>query len=44
MSHIYQLNDEVRHRGQGPQGRVQVAGAKDLHHRPMHAGRVGRTS
>ena len=24
MSHAYQLNDEVMHRGQGPQGRVQV--------------------
>lgn len=24
MSHAYQLNDEVLHRGQGPQGRVQV--------------------
>ena len=24
MSHAYQPNDEVLHRGQGPQGRVQV--------------------
>jgi hypothetical protein len=24
MSHAYQLNDEVLHRGQGPQGRVHV--------------------
>ena len=24
MSHAYQLNDEVLHRGQGPQGRVQA--------------------
>jgi hypothetical protein len=24
MSHAYQLNEEVLHRGQGPQGRVQV--------------------
>ena len=24
MSHAYRPNDEVLHRGQGPQGRVQV--------------------
>jgi hypothetical protein len=24
MSHSYQLNDEVLHRGRGPQGRVQL--------------------
>jgi hypothetical protein len=24
MSHVYRLNDAVLHRGQGPQGRVQV--------------------
>jgi hypothetical protein len=24
MSHAYQLNEAVLHRGQGPQGRVQV--------------------
>jgi hypothetical protein len=24
MSHIYELNEEVLHRGQGPQGRVHV--------------------
>ena len=24
MSHAYALNEEVLHRGQGPQGRVQV--------------------
>ena len=24
MSHAYEPNDEVLHRGQGPQGRVQV--------------------
>jgi hypothetical protein len=24
MLHAYQLNEEVLHRGQGPQGRVQV--------------------
>jgi hypothetical protein len=26
MSHAYQPNDEVPHRGQGPRGRVQTVG------------------
>ena len=28
MSHAYGLNEEVLHRGQGPQGRLEVEGPK----------------